>query len=177
MKAIFLVSAGLAATLVACSPVSEEPSPDETPDPSLVVPSPSQVFIDAVAYGDQYEIEAGRLAQKMGASQATRDFGTMMVDDHLKSTMNLHTAIELVTPPFPINSMLTPEQERKLQQLRDAGDGFDAAYAEDMVATHEAMLAILRDYAANGDLAELKAFAAGAAEITAGHLEQARTLP
>jgi putative membrane protein len=177
MKATYLVSAGIAAMLAACSPASEEPPADETPDASLVVPSQSQVFVDAVAAGDQYEIEAGRLAQKMGTSQGTKDFGTMMVDDHLKSTVDLHKSIELVTPPIPVNSMLTPEQEQKLQQLRDAGDGFDAAYAEEMVASHEAMLATMRDYAANGDLAELKAFAQSAAEIVAGHLEKARQLP
>jgi len=177
MKAIHLFTAGLAATLAACSPASEEPPAEETPDPALVVPSPSQAFVDMVASTDQFEVEAGRLAQELGKSQEVKDFGTMMVDDHLKSTANLRTALEMVTPPIPINSVLTPEQDQKLQQLRDAGDGFDALYADQMVPGHEDRLAKLRDYAANGDLQELKTFATTAAETTAKHLEAARMLP
>lgn len=177
MKAIHLITAATAAALAACSPASDEPVPEETAEPAMVVPSAAQAFVDMVASTDQFEIEGGRLAQKQGTSQEVKDFGTMMVDDHLKSTVNLRAAIELVTPPFIVNSTVTPAQEQKLQQLRDAGEGFDALYAEMMVAGHEERLAKLRDYAANGEQAELKAFAATAAEGTAKHLEAARELP
>lgn len=177
MKAIHPFTVGLATLLAACSPAGEDPVVEETPDASLMVPTPDQQFVATIAASDQYEIEAGRLAQELGTSQAVKDFGLMMVDDHLKSTMNLRTALELVTPPIPVNSVLSPAQEEKLQQLRDAGEGFDTLYAEDMVAKHEERLATLRDFAANGGLAELKAFAATGAETTAGHLEQARELP
>lgn len=177
MKATYLIAAGLAAALCACSAASDEPAPDDTPDPSLVVPSLSRIFVDAVASGDHFEIEAGRLAQKMGGTEATRDFGLAMVDDHLRSTVDLRNSIELVTPPIPVHSLLTPAQEQQLDQLRDAGENFDALYAEQVVAAHEQMLATLRDYAASGDLEELKTFAARAADTTAGHLEKARELP
>ena len=177
MKTIHLFTAGLAAGLAACSPTNEEPPVDETPDASLVVPSLSQGFVDAVGAGSQYEIEAGRLAQKMGSTQEVKDYGTMMVDDHLKSIVDLRKALEMVTPPIPVHTELTPDQEQKLQQLREAGDGFDGLYAEQMATSHEQMLATLRDYAANGELAELKVFATAAAETTAGHLERARELP
>jgi putative membrane protein len=176
MKAIHLFTVSMAAVLAACSPASEEPVVEETPDVA-VAPSASQEFVDMVAASDQFEIEAGRLAQKQGSSQEVKDFGTMMVDDHLQSTVKLREALEMVTPPLPVNSVLTPEQEQLLQQFRDAGDGFDALYAEQMVAKHEERLAKLRDYAANGDIAELKAFATAGSETTAKHLEHARELP
>jgi putative membrane protein len=177
MKAIHLLTAAMAAALVACSPAGEEPAVEETPDLDLAVPSPSQIFVDMVASSDQFEIEAGRLAQELGTSQEVKDFGTMMVEDHLMSTANLRTALEPVTPPLPVNSILTPEQEQLLQQFRDAGEGFDALYAEQMVSKHEERLAKLRDYAANGEIAELKTFATTGAETTATHLEHARELP
>jgi len=177
MKAIHLITAATAVALAACSPSNDEPVPEETPDPALTMPSQAQLLVDMVASTDQFEVEAGRLAQELGTSQEVKDFGEMMVDNHLKSTVNLRSAIEMVTPPYAVNSVLTPEQEQNLKALREAGDGFDALYAAQMVAGHEDRLAKLRDYAANGTQAELKTFATTAADGTAKHLEAARELP
>lgn len=177
MKAIHLVTVAMAAALAACSAESEAPVEEDTPDPALVVPSPDQVFVDTIAASDQFEIEAGRLAQELGTSQEVKDFGLMMAEDHSKSTVNLRAAAALVSPPTAVTPVLSPAQEQELQRLRDAADGFDALYAEIMVTKHEERLALVRDYAANGDQADLKKFASAGATTTATHLEHARELP
>ena len=44
--------------------------------------SPDQSFYKNLAEGGISEVEAGKLAESKGSSQAVKDFGAMMVKDH-----------------------------------------------------------------------------------------------
>ena len=136
-----------------------------------------QQFADLAASSDAYEVEAGRLARDKGTRQAIKDFGAMMVTAHTDSTAKLKAAAAKAVPAITPNPALTPEQDANLKTLRDAtGADFDAAYKTQQIAAHQAALAAMLSYAASGDVAEIKAFAAQAAPVVQTHLDKARAL-
>jgi predicted outer membrane protein len=53
--------------------------------------SPDQDFFKHAAEGGIAEVEAGKLAQSKGNSQAVKDFGAMMVKDHTDANAKLES--------------------------------------------------------------------------------------
>jgi putative membrane protein len=146
------------------------PDPAATPDTRT-----PQGFVDTMAASDLFEIEAGRIAQELGESEAVKDFGAMMVRDHTASSDKLRAAV--ADAGLAVAPELTALQQGRLEQLRGAGENFDAMYAQQQVNAHEAALSLLRTQAESGTLVPLKAFAAEAATAVEGHLARARELP
>lgn len=139
--------------------------------------SPAQQFADAVAASDYYEVEAGKLAQSNAQVQGLKDLGGMMVRQHTDSTEKLKAAAGRASEPVVPNPVLNAEQEANLAALRSAeGAAFDTAYKTQQVAAHQKALALLQDYAANGAVPELKAFAADAQKVVQTHLDRIRAM-
>lgn len=139
--------------------------------------SPAQRFANDVGASDYYEIEAGKLAQEKAQSQALKDFGKMMVDNHTQSTEKLKAAGATANPAIVPNPALTAEQETNLAALRAAeGAAFDTAYKTQQVAAHEKALALVQGYATDGDIPELKRFAAEAQKVIQTHLTKIQGL-
>lgn len=178
-----LVSAATLA-LAACGSQepAEAPADLATDDAALtepaLAPDPTtpQGFADTVAASDLYEIEAARLAEDMGQSDAVKSFAAMMIEDHTASSDNLRAAAGQADG-VTIAPGLTPKQESDLEALRGAGENFDTVYAQQQVAAHEAALSLLQGYAQNGTVEPLKAFATQTATVVEGHLGEARDLP
>lgn len=150
-------------------------SPTAAATDTAAAATDGQQFAQQAAASDAYEIEAGKLAQKMGKSQAVRDYGSMMVDAHTKSTAELKAALEgmagMTAPPA-----MTPTQQSDLQALRDANDDFDAVYARQQVAAHEMALNLMRQQSQSGQAGALKDFASKMVPIIEQHLNDARRL-
>jgi putative membrane protein len=139
--------------------------------------SPAQKFANDVGASDYYEIEAGKLAQEKAQAQGLKDFGKLMVEHHTASTDKLKAAGAKASPAITPNPALTTEQEANLAALRSAdGAAFDAAYKTQQVAAHEKALALVKDYAATGDVPELKKFASDAEKIVQAHLKKIKGL-
>lgn len=139
--------------------------------------SPAQAFADAAGASDYYEVEAGKLAQEKASSQALKDFGGMMVTGHTESTEKLKAAGAAASPAITPNAVLNAEQEANLATLRSAtGADFDAAYKTQQIAAHEKALAAIQDYAVNGDVPEIKAWAADTAKVVQMHLDKIKSL-
>ena len=187
MKTRFLFAGAAALALAACGDSADEPL---TGDAAVVeqdtlavdsasadsaMPTNAQGFANAIAASDMYEIEAGKLAQQNGQSQAVKDFGAMMEKDHTQSTADLKAAAGQAQG-VTVNPQLTEKHQSDLDSLRNAGTNFDAVYKQQQVAAHEQALSMLQGYARDGDAAPLKDFATKAAGIVEGHLEQARNL-
>lgn len=135
--------------------------------------SAGQAFADTAGASDMYEVEAGKLAQTKATSQALKDFGAMMEKGHTDSTAKLKAAAAKANPAITPNPALNAEQEANLATLRDAtGADFDTAYKAQQVAAHEKALSLMKDYAANGDVPELKAFAADTSKVVQMHLDK-----
>ena len=139
--------------------------------------SAGQMFADTAGASDWFEVEAGKLAQENATSQALKDFGAMMVKGHTESTEKLKAAGAKATPAIAPNPALNAEQEANLAGLRAAtGANFDALYKTQQVAAHEKTLAAMKDYAANGDVPELKQFAADTSKVVQMHLDKIKAL-
>ena len=143
---------------------------------NATIPTPAmsgQEFANAAASTDAYEIEAGKLARTKATSQALKDFGAMMVDNHTESTANLKKAAAKATPAITPDATLTAEQAANLDTLRSAtGADFDNAYKSQQVMVHQKALAAMQGYAASGDVPELKDFASSTAKVVQAHLEK-----
>ncbi|NIJ19501.1 putative membrane protein [Sphingomonas naasensis] len=144
---------------------------------ALVAASPGQAFADIVGASDYYEVEAGKLAQEKAQDQKLKDYGKLMVEHHTASTDKLKAAGAKASPAITPNPALSVEQEANLEALRKAdGAAFDTAYKTQQVAAHEKALAAVKDYAATGDVAELKAFANEAEKVVEAHLTRIKGL-
>jgi putative membrane protein len=144
---------------------------------TAAMPTTAQGFADAAAASDMFEIESSRLAQTMAKNQAVKDFASMLVTEHTKSTTELKAAAGKATPPVTPAPKMTPQQQSDLDALKNAGANFDTLYAQKQVPAHEKALALLQGYAANGDSEPLKAFATKTAPVVEKHLAAARKLP
>lgn len=188
MKITFPIAAVAALSLAACGSADNANAPDplatdagmpadfETDAAAdTALPTDAQGFVNAASASDLYEIEAGKLAQASGKSQAVKDFGKMMETDHTKSSAELKTAAE--AGGVTVNPQLTAKQQADLDALKAAGDNFDSVYKAQQLAAHQQALSLLRSYASTGDQQALKDFAAKTAPVVETHLGHAEMLP
>ncbi len=142
-----------------------------------VTPIIAADFANEAATSDQFEIKSSQLAARQAGSAGVKSFAAMMIADHARSTNDLRAAAAQVVPAVTPVPALTPEQEANLAALAKAkGAAFDTLYAQAQVTGHENALATLQGYAARGDQAALKAFAARTAPAVEKHLADARKL-
>ena len=131
-----------------------------------------QQFADAAAASDAFEVEAGRLAQAKGTTQAVKGFGAMMVSAHTDSTRMLNTAAGSASPAITPNAVLTPEQQANLDTLRSlSGVDFDAAYLGQQRTAHQKALAALQGYATAGEVPQLRTWAEQTIPVVKAHLD------
>jgi putative membrane protein len=186
MRLRFALASAAALALGACGsndaadePVAETPAtdaalPTETPTSDTSTP---QGFVDTVAASDMFEIEAAKLAQQMGKSDKVKAFAAMMIKDHTTSSDKLKAAVAEAGTGLTVAPALTPVQQADLDQLRGAGENFDAMYAQGQVDAHEAALGLLQAQAQSNTVEPLKTFAADTATVVEGHLSRARAMP
>jgi putative membrane protein len=183
MKSRILVTAALSMALAACGSQNDQADASTaatdvaTDTPAAPLAGEPQAFIDKMSGSDMFEIEAAKVAQKMGKSQKVKDFAAMMIKDHTASSEKLKAAAGKTQPPLTVAPALTPDQKAKLDTLRAAGDDFDKLYAEQQVAAHEEALTALKSQADAGSAPALKEFATATATVVGHHLEMARELP
>ena len=147
-----------------------------SPTAEAAAPAPSaQAFADAVAANAAYEMAAAQLAEKLSRREEVRSFAAQMIQDHAVVADELRDALGR-THGVTAAAAMTLDQQRTLASLRQAGAGFDAAYAKQEIAAHEQELSALRDYDDNGMDPALSEFAADAVNMAADHLRLARKL-
>lgn len=139
--------------------------------PGAALPTPD--FIRAAAQTDEYERMAGRLASRMGKNPRVRQFGSMMIRDHMRTTAGLQRAIRRSGMPVPPPPPLRPDQRRMLSDLRGAGRGFDRAYIDQQVMVHQEALGVMQAYASGGSERALREAAAMTAPVVQMHLDMA----
>lgn len=158
--------------------MTEATSVNATAD-TMAVPTMSagQTFANTAAASDAFEIESSRLAERNGASAAVKTYAAKMVTAHEESTAKLKTAAAAASPAITPDATMTPDQQAKLTAMRAAnGAAFDRLYVDAQKAAHADMLATLKAYAASGDVAGLKSFAAEMSPKVAAHLNMANAL-
>ncbi|GAB3755670.1 DUF4142 domain-containing protein [Spirosoma pomorum] len=132
-------------------------------------------FAVKAASGGLFEVQAGKLAQEKGASQAVKDFGAMMEKDHSKANEELKSIAELKNIAIP--SSVGEDMQKHLDELsKVSGPEFDKKYVDMMVNDHEDDVKAFTKESEEGKDAELKAFAAKTATVVKGHLEKITTI-
>jgi putative membrane protein len=131
-------------------------------------------IVEAVQHGTA-EVELGRLAEQKGSTQAVRDFGRRMVQDHSQANQELTGLAQRlgITPPTSIPPAAVVVQTR-LQQA--SGQDFDRQYLEQQAADHTAQRAMFRFTANNAQNPELRGFAQRTLPVVERHLSTLRQL-
>jgi len=133
------------------------------------------MFAKHAAEGGMAEVKMGQLAQEKGSSQAVKDFGKRMVDDHNKANNQLKQAASKASIDLPsdVGGKDKSEYDR-LSKL--SGAEFDRAYARMMVSDHNKDVSEFQREANNGKDSDLKNFASSTLPTLQDHLKQARDM-
>ena len=131
--------------------------------------NPDHGFLKNAAEGGLSEVELGHLAQEQGSSQAVKDYGAMMVRDHLVANRKLQTLAESKKVELPSDTTLMHKVWKKALSLKSGAD-FDEGYIEGQIEAHEDTLALLKKEIETGEDADTKAFAASILPKVEEHL-------
>ncbi len=135
--------------------------------------SSDQQFMMKAAQGGMAEVELGKLAKDHASSQAVKNFGQQMSDDHGKANDELKdlASKKNVTLPAEVNAEDRATMDR-LSKLN--GKAFDRAYMRDMVTDHKKDVAEFEKEANSGMDPDVKAWAAKTLPTLQHHLEMAQ---
>lgn len=133
-------------------------------------------FVMEAAMGGMAEVELGRLAAERGSSDAVKQFGQRMVDDHSRANSELMQLAsgKGITLPTALDAK---HQALVTRMSRLSGAAFDRAYAREMVKDHQKAVALFQREATRGSDSDLKAFAQTTLPALQEHLRMARALP
>jgi len=134
-----------------------------------------QKFVDFAAQTDMTEAHLGQLAQDQSSNQAVKDFAQMLVTDHTDDYNKLTAAATKAGATVPKgidaehNKMIAPFEKAK-------GAAFDRRFERDMVAGHTKAIAEYKKEEADGQNADMKAYATAALPVLEKHLQAAKDL-
>jgi putative membrane protein len=133
-------------------------------------------FLMDAAMGGLMEVELGRIAAQQGMSDAVKQFGQRMVDDHSKANSELMSLASSkgITLPTTLDEKHR-EHVTKLSGM--SGEEFDRAYGRMMVTDHRKDVSEFEKQSTRGTDADLKAFATKTLPTLQEHLQMAETLP
>jgi putative membrane protein len=133
-------------------------------------------FLMDAAMGGMLEVELGRLATQKGASDAVKQFGQRMVDDHGKANQELMSLAQSkgITLPTEIDEKHKKDMT-KLSAL--TGADFDREYGKMMLSDHRKDVSEFEKQSTRGTDADLKAFASKTLPTLKEHLKMAESLP
>jgi len=133
---------------------------------------PAADYVMKAGQSDQFEIQAGRLAEENGGSHAVKRFGAKMVADHTKSTKLVLAAAKKSHMPTPDSPpQLDSDQQAMLSDLQSKhGRDFDSAYISDQTTAHEKALDLQQAYAEGGDDPHLRAAAKKIVPVVKMHI-------
>ena len=133
-------------------------------------------FLMDAAMGGLMEVELGRIAAQQGSSDAVKQFGQRMVDDHSAANTELMTLAsgKGITLPATIDDKHR-DQMTKLSAM--SGADFDRAYSKMMLKDHEKDVSEFEKQSTKGADADIKAFVTKTLPTLQEHLQMARALP
>lgn len=93
-------------------------------------------FSKAAAQGGMMEVQLGNIAMKNGGTQAVKDFGKMMVDDHTKINDQLKDLAAKKNVDLPTS--VSDDQQKDIDKLsKETGKDFDKDYVSMMIKDHK----------------------------------------
>jgi putative membrane protein len=97
---------------------------------------------------NQVEIDAGRMAEKMGSTQAVKSYGQMLVKDHQQADKDLQSFAKKQGVTIPMDKPKDEADQKAQQEMKEGmaklrtlkGKDFDTAFLQEMVQDHEKAL-------------------------------------
>ena len=133
-------------------------------------------FVMEAAMGGMMEVELGRIAAQQGMSDAVKQFGQRMVDDHSKANEELMTIASSKGITLP--TTLGEKHRAHVTKLSGmTGADFDREYVKMMVSDHRKDVNEFEKQSTRGTDADLKAFATKTLPTLQEHLRMAEALP
>lgn len=133
-------------------------------------------FVMEAAMGGMMEVELGRVAAQRGATDAVKQFGQRMVDDHSKANEELMSLASSKGMTLP--TALDDKHQKDVTKLSGmSGAEFDRAYAKMMLKDHEKDVKAFERQSTRGGDPDIRAFAAKTLPTLQEHLQMARALP
>lgn len=103
---------------------------------ALAANTKADAFMQKAIEGNLAEIKVGQLAQQKGATEGTRNFGAVLVQDHSKANqqaMTTASSLGMTAPSAP-----SAKEQAAYQHLASlSGSEFDKAFAKEMVKDHK----------------------------------------
>ena len=134
-------------------------------------------FLNKAARGNNYEIQAAKLAQSMSTNDAYKTYAQMMIDDHTQAAQQLGAAVSQADPSFSANRRVSRTQT-EFNTLKNAKNYFDVKYRQQMIQSHAMMHNLFQDYlkGANNNAA-IKGFITNLQPVVQKHWDAAKKLP
>lgn len=150
-------------------------TPQTLPSETMQSKVDDKKFLKDAAIGGMTEVELGKLATQKASSDAVKQFGQKMVDDHSKANDELKQVAtqEGVTVP---DSLDAKQQARVDKLSKLSGADFDKAYVKDQLKDHRKDVSEFKREADNGSNANIKNFAAKTLPVLEEHLSIVKNL-
>lgn len=142
----------------------------------MMLSSNDRKFMMEAAMGGMAEVEAGRLAAEKATSDALKQYGQKMVDDHTMAGDELKALAASKGVMLP--TALDAKHMAMMAKMQAAsGADFDHMYLKEMgVKAHEKMEKLFMGESMKGKDADTKAFAAKTLPTVKMHLQMARDM-
>jgi putative membrane protein len=132
-----------------------------------------EAWVMKIAKGGMAEVELGKLAAEKGSSDAVKQFGQRMVDDHSKANDELKALAE--SKKITLSAEIAPEDKTLRDRLMKlSGPAFDQAYMKAMLNDHLKDVSEFRTESRSGKDPDVKAWAAKTLPTLEEHLKMAR---
>lgn len=132
-----------------------------------------EAWVMKVARGGIAEVELGKLAAEKASSDAVKQFGQRMVDDHSKANEELKALAQSKKITLPTE--IGPEEKALRDRLvKLSGPAFDQAYMKAMLNDHLKDVGEFRTESRSGKDPNVKAWAAKTLPTLEEHLKMAR---
>lgn len=157
------------------TPPSSQASPEGATGSVPAQKVDDKKFVKEAAIGGLMEVKMGELAASKGSTDAIKQYGQKMVDDHTKANAQLKDAA--AKAGFEVPDSLDAKHQARLDKFAKlSGSDFDKAYAKDQIKDHEADVRAFQAEAQNGSNAVVKGFAAATLPTVQEHLTMAKDL-
>jgi putative membrane protein len=139
------------------------------------VSAPDKTFATEAAQGGLAEVEMSQLALQNGTSPQVKQFAQQMVTDHTKANQELSQLAK--TQGLDLPSQVDAKHKSAMEGLEGMhGSSFDSIYMQNMVQSHQQVIADFEKEAQNGSDPGLKSFAQKYLPILQQHLKMAKSV-
>jgi putative membrane protein len=178
MKALLLTTAAILVVSAVLIPLAT--SAPAAPKPASASGTPlgpdDTYFVTQTSLGTPFQVDAGRVAEAKGTTQAIRSYADLMVSSHITVNDAL-LAVLKNKAPVPPPTLLKAAYATTVSTLQhESGSTLDADYVRGQVNYQNANAALYEYEIANGTDPDLKAFARETLPKIQDHLERALKL-